>query len=359
MRRSTLNLSDSQQRLSGVTVVEVLVVIALIGLLIAILLPAIQQSRERARLVQCRNNLHQMSVATMHHESVHRQLPVTSTVAMARHGNGIRLIASVSVHARLLPLLEQQTLYEQIDFNHRAFDSPGHPPQSFRDEGLGHAQFVVPTNTAAMNTSVPVFLCPSDSARAGANNYRTCMGAGPGIYAWKEAATCRDPGNAAGVFRHAVGVRLSEIRDGLANTAMFSEQLIGDVAPNTYTPSRDAFYFQGEICTRAQARQRCTSHAVQDAQHDSFRGTTWLFGGWRQTWYNHVYVPNSAIPDCSAGDSINTGGGNGSYSARSYHPGGVNVAFADGSARLVGENINPDVWSAFATRAGGETTGEF
>lgn len=359
MRRSIQNRHEVTERSSGVTVVEVLVSVALIGLLVAILLPAIQQSRERSRLVKCQNNLHQLAVAAMHHESVHRRLPVTSTVAIARNGDRTRLIASVSAHARLLPLLGQQALYEQIDFNHRAFDSPGHPPQSFRDEGFGQVQFVEPANTVAMTTSVPVFLCPSDSARVGANNYRTCMGSGPGFYPWKEGATCRDPGNAAGVFRHAAGVRLGAIRDGLANTAMFSEQLIGDGDPVTYTPSKDAFYYQGDICTRAQARRRCAAYAVRNAQHDSFRGTTWLFGGWRQTWYNHVYTPNSAIPDCSAGDSTMTGGGNGSYAARSYHHGGVNVAFCDGSVRLVDENINPEVWSALATRAGSETVGEF
>jgi prepilin-type processing-associated H-X9-DG protein len=259
---------------------------------------------------------------------------------------------------RLLPYLEGDTVYETVEWSHGGRDNPGSLPDSFLAIGNGVIVFSRPVNETPLTTTIPVFLCPSDIQRPAGNNYRACMGYGPGIFGPNSGAICQYPGNASGAFVNGRPVRPAEFRDGLSNTVLFSEQLIGDGDPQRYTPWTDAFYFEGNLCTADDARQRCAQFATVNAQHDSFRGTTWLLGGWRHTWYNHVLTPNSHVPDCSAGGEGMGGGGNGAYAARSYHEGGVNVVMADGSSRFVSENVNPAIWQALATRSGKESIGD-
>jgi prepilin-type processing-associated H-X9-DG protein len=78
-----------------------------------------------------------------------------------------------------------------------------------------------------------------------------------------------------------------------------------------------------------------------------------VLGGLLNTWYLHVLPPNSPVPDCAFGDGF-TDGGLGIVSARSFHPGGVHVAMADGSVRWIGNAIDQIVWQAAGTRNAGE-----
>ncbi|OYV78005.1 MAG: hypothetical protein B7Z73_19840, partial [Planctomycetia bacterium 21-64-5] len=174
---------------------------------------------------------------------------------------------------------------------------------------------------------------------------------GPGIVAPAETATCTDPGNGTGAFVHGRSVRPAEFLDGLSNTAMFSERVMG--GRGAYRPYSDYLVSLPDICTTSDAIGTCSSLAT-GGLYDAYAGATWLFGGWRQTWYNHLFTPNSPVPDCNA-NPIASGGGRGAYTARSYHPGGVNSAMADGSARFVSQDIDLSVWRALATRGGGAT----
>jgi prepilin-type N-terminal cleavage/methylation domain-containing protein len=129
MRRNT---SYSLSR-SGFTLVELLVVIAIIGILVGLLLPAVQAAREAARRMQCSNNLKQIGFAILNYESTFKRFPPGNLVGAAFTG--------LSVHARLLPFLEQANLYNMVDLN-AAYDSP--------------------TNNSARMQTVATFQCPSD-----------------------------------------------------------------------------------------------------------------------------------------------------------------------------------------------------
>jgi prepilin-type N-terminal cleavage/methylation domain-containing protein len=103
---------------SGFTLVELLVVIAIIGLLVALLLPAIQASREAARKSSCRNNLHQIGVAMHNYESAFRRFPPGYKYAASAQGN----VLGHSWTARILPFMELQSLYDVLDFKKPVYD---------------------------------------------------------------------------------------------------------------------------------------------------------------------------------------------------------------------------------------------
>ena len=147
------------------TLVELLVVIAIIGILIGMLLPAVQQVREAARRIQCGNSMRQLALAAHNFESAHMHLPA---------GRGAPLPSVFSVHARLLPLMEQSALESEIDFLQA--------PTTF---STGAQVWDGSANLAAATQIVPLLLCPSDSIQGrvpgsefAATNYAFSAGSG-------------------------------------------------------------------------------------------------------------------------------------------------------------------------------------
>jgi len=150
----------------GFTLIELLVVIAIIGILVALLLPAIQAAREAARRMQCTNNIKQIVTAMHSYHDTHGCLPYNNKAYSPRNGPGNSWMAAI------LPYLEQQALYDRIDFFHST----------------------APVNFEIEKTVVPTFLCPSDSNEGGlmptlcnlefhnagyvvaVTNYKACMG---------------------------------------------------------------------------------------------------------------------------------------------------------------------------------------
>jgi type II secretory pathway pseudopilin PulG len=133
------------------------VVIAIIGVLVALLLPAIQAARESARRTQCTNNLKQLGVALHNHCAAKQAFP---------HGRGRPFPLVFSVHAYLLPYVEQSNLHDLIDYKH--------PPLSF-------GSYDGSANDKAATTRVEMFLCPSDLGSIsdqthGPNNYVANVG---------------------------------------------------------------------------------------------------------------------------------------------------------------------------------------
>ncbi len=343
------NLSSIPDSRRGVSLPEVLVVIAIIGLLVGLLGPAIQQTRERGRVLSCRDRMRQLVIACHSHESFHQSFPATSTYWLEPTNAGAVLRLPISAHRHLMAHLDVN-VFREIDFTDATAPLVvSTPPTSLSAK-----------NNALLRRTVSLFLCPSETPQAGATNYRCNMGASVEILVPSPGASS-EPLAASGAFVNGRSVHLSEIRDGLSQTALWSERVLGDGNPSQYSPFRDRYSPTQPVATTQEAISICRDFAVAvPASHDSYMGWDWLLGGRIHTWYFHVAVPNSTTPDCSHGSgTFSTDGGPGLYSARSLHTGGVNVAFADGSARLVSSTIDLNVWQALGTRNGSEHFGGF
>jgi prepilin-type processing-associated H-X9-DG protein len=176
-------------------------------------------------------------------------------------------------------------------------------------------------------------------------NYAACAGSGMG------GGT---PANTDGVFFVNSKLRLGQVTDGTSKTSMFSEGLLGVPSPG---PTHDVHY-EYKFVIKAPLTDTLCAGATQWNVTDP-RGFAWVDGEYRCGLYNHYYPPNYSLPDCIG--VVSSGGApNIAYTpfgwrtARSNHPGGVNMAFVDGSVRFVTDDVDSTVWVAAATRAGNE-----
>lgn len=310
---------------------ELLVVIAVIGILVALLLPAVQMAREASRRASCGNNLHQLVLALHNFESTYKRFPA---------GRGAPLPAVFSAHAHLLPFMEQSNLRQQIDYNSA--------PTTFSI--AGGVTYSGANNCSAATTVVGALVCPSDPA----------AGHVPGLdYAGTSYAACSGSGlidygslrNADGVFYSATTTRFADITDGTANTVAFSERLIG---PGTAVSSGERTKLW--MLQLPGAADTTPSACASEASGTWFgeRGGKWILGNYGNTLYNHYYRPNeSAACDC-----MNEQQQKGLLAARSQHPGGVLTAWCDGHVEFSPAAIDLNLWRAVSTRAGSETMSE-
>ena len=180
---------------SGFTLVEVLVVIAIIGVLIALLLPAVQAARESARRTQCSNHLKQIGLALLNYESAHRVFPP----AFGRNP-GHNLLAF------LLPQVEQQPVYARYHFESDWQSAP---------------------NKEARETDIAVFVCPSaPSGRRYVSDYAACTLIDAGLrQAMVDAGVITRRSNWAGFFSDEAwrSTPAAAVRDGLSNTLVLFE----------------------------------------------------------------------------------------------------------------------------------------
>ena len=325
---------------AGFTLIELLVVIAVIAVLVSLLLPAVQQAREAARKTQCRGNLKQIGLALHNYESVVGRFPPSVTVDTGSVASG----GPWSVHARLLPFVEQADLHRLIDFSR---------PYSGNADDL-----------TVRTSRVPVYLCPDeerDEARTDETgrpvHYPTNYGFNGGPWFVYDNATGR---SGDGAFTPNRALPAAAFRDGMSHTVAFAEIR----AFTSYV--RDG----GDAPAVAPADPQ----ALRDRTAGIFRTggghTGWVDGRVHQTGFTAAFRPNADIP--VGGDGGYTGSGDftncregedcdgpthAAVTARSYHPQGVHALLMDGSVRFVDESIDLSAWRAACTRRGGELQG--
>lgn len=328
--------ADRRRGRAAFTLIEIVVVLAVIVLLVALLLPAVMGARESARRVRCLNNLKQIGVALGNHATQHGRFPsgIDPDRPDGRPGRHSSMVLSPQV--RLLPFLEQTTLFNSLNLE---------VPQRVTD---------IPSNATAISTVVEVFLCPSDPVRTGpGNSYRACVGTKP------HEMDSEDPPGGGGAFPGLHETTPAEFTDGLSQTAGFSERLRGRDR-DRFDPRRD-IWFSG-IGAVAPPRDgdemiaACERLRPPPADFWSRSGSQWCVGRYADTLYNHVAPPNWAHSDCNVNTPFGRPGdmSGGAITARSWHPSGIHVLLMDGSTRFAREGIDLAIWRALATRAGSE-----
>jgi prepilin-type N-terminal cleavage/methylation domain-containing protein len=309
---------------SGFTLIELLVVMAIIGVLVALLAPAVQAAREAARRSQCANNLKQMGLALHNYHESHACLP--PGVVAARSGPGTSaadFTPGWSFFAMILPQLEENNLYNSVNFDLPIADSSNH---TARRTHIG--TFLCPTDTgprviqltdsgnppAEANTPVPI-------TDASVCSYVGCLG----------DTAYEDPAF-TGVFHRNYSVRMADIIDGTSNTIGIGERMsrfsenswVGPVpgqetvysptAPD-YNPALPSFRFRPAI-SAVLAHIRVTSRTPTDRANS----------------------PGSFF---------------------SFHPGGAHFLLMDGSCRIIGGEMSISVYRALGTRNGSESMDDF
>jgi prepilin-type N-terminal cleavage/methylation domain-containing protein/prepilin-type processing-associated H-X9-DG protein len=335
------------------TLIELLVVIGIIAVLIGLLLPAVQKVREAASRMACANNLHQIGLALHNYESAQHNLPPVfpATPRPPYVGRVPAYFYSWSVLAQLNPYLEQTAIYNRMNLDEPMYTLP--------------SLTVLPDNQFAVQQTVKIFLCPSDTMQPvaggygvpvfGPVNYCACTGSGTTA----GGPPYGSPWDADGIFRAGVNGTFLEITDGLSNTAAFSESLLGDGPTMVAGASPGKPNRVYASVTPPVSPSGCNGANQWNVELP--RGFSWASGELRCSSYNHFYTPNSPNYDCVANLSLpgpQQYTAVGFKAARSNHPGGVNLLLADGAVRFVSNGIQPATWTALATRAGGEVIGD-
>ncbi len=319
-------MTISRQR-RAFTLVELLVVIAIIGVLVGLLLPAVQSAREAARRMQCSNNLKQQGLAAHNYMDTHKSLPT-----------GEYLCCWGTWMLQLLPFMEQGNLFNNYQYNGMMVDLP-----------VGTRYGSAP-NLPVTRTQLSAFSCPSDTNTATSTvisgvtfhnyvanhgnttlNRRTPHGVTstgtPNIYG-------NAPFRFVGPNDKPQNIKLAEMSDGTSGTLLFSETVQG---------------VGGDL-----------------------RGFAWWNGG---AHFSTYLAPNSKAPDVLENIAYCKGNPNPPYTgynprnppceqpttafpstiaARSRHIGGVQAAMCDGSVHFISNSINLDTWRALSTASGGE-----
>ena len=345
-------------RRRGFTLIELLVVIAIIGVLIGLLLPAVQKVREAANRMSCSNNLKQIGLALHHYEGTYYQLPPASQIPWWKivqdKDDFMDFTKPFGPNwaVLLLPFLEQSTLYAQAD------------PSSY--PGVAVVQGTVPTNAvqtwrSIVATDVKFFRCPSDANNS--QHYNDPI-VSPGNWArgnygatagWEDydhvanggTKTTTQAGPIKGFVSSAMmsanyGARFAEVLDGLSNTIMVGELRAGK-SPLDPRGVWALGYPSSSIVNAGRAPYNPTpNNTLGDSGKDGDEIQTC------SKFWNSTIGSLDGLGCIKKGDLMTSG------MSRSLHPGGVNACLGDGSVRFITSNINELSWCLLLSKADGQ-----
>jgi prepilin-type N-terminal cleavage/methylation domain-containing protein len=331
---------------SGFTLVELLVVIAIVAVLLALLLPAVQQVREAARRTQCRSNLKQIGLALQNYADVNKFFPPSACLSP---------LGTWSIHGRLLPFVDQVSAYAQI-----RMDLDWSDP-------LNQA-------TGISQLQVPLYYCPSDPNGQTLNDDGPDEGlVRPVNYGFNFGTWfVFDPVTGVGgdgCFYPNSSIGTGNIADGLSNTLAaadvksFQPHFRNSANPGL-TPPVDA-----DVLSHYAG---AAFFELGPNLNDNGGHSEWCDGAVHETGFTTVFTPNTNVPylhsdgrtydiDYNSRDegTSRTQPTYAAVTARSYHADLVHVLLMDGSVRTVSSNISLQIWRALGTRSRGEVTGEY
>lgn len=296
------------------TLVELLAVISIVGLLIAITLPAVQMVREAARKTACGNNVRQLSLGLMNFESSQGQLPMglRSLEPIGRTNSSAHDFYGMSWITRILPHLEQNALWRRAKSDYELVPVPF---------GIH----------LGMQSLLPVVGCPSDpmsgKVQSTHQGYRVTCTNYLGVNGTNFQK--RD-----GVFTYDMPIRFSMISDGLSNTLMIGER----------PPSKDFWYGWWYATGSGSESTGDVTLGVAELNPTQASGIS------------------SYLDDCPPGPYRYVAGRNEQCDTLhfwSHHPSGSNFALADGSVHFISYTTDSSVIEALASRAGQEVVGEY
>ena len=352
----------------GFTLVELLVVIAVIGVLLGLLLPAVQSAREAGRRMSCSSHLKQLGLALHNYHSSHSVFPMAGTRDK-----------DFSVQARLLPYVEEGNLHDLLDFDEQAFS------------GGWSGKVPNPIFSGAFATPIPLFLCASDSAPSqttlvvsgnsytyGGLNYMMSFGSGVGINYDFHIRT-------DGIFYQHSKDSFKDMIDGASKTVVISET-VRSIGPD-YSLSAGqlpSFPYTATVNGSSGVGSRSNPGVTSGGAWSDYtnsdgmianpnlskvvptlvnwrgggspalrgRGISWAFTGAINSMTNGYLPPNSRIPDVVMHWT-------GYFATRSFHPGVANVVMGDGSVRALSDSMDTNTHQALHSKNGRELVGKY
>jgi prepilin-type N-terminal cleavage/methylation domain-containing protein/prepilin-type processing-associated H-X9-DG protein len=322
----------------GFTLVELLVVIAIIGVMVGLLLPAVQAAREAARRMQCGNNMKQLGLGLHNYHAAYDTFPAgwDGTGPNGRNGNQVLI--------GILPFIEQQALWEQIS-NPYGLQLDGVTPQTPPFPAMGNNPETDSPNYRPWATQVSTYRCPSDPIQlggAGQTNYGNCYGdAIRSIGRERSGPGTNGDSHQRGVFARWTRFKFRDILDGTANTVAMAEIGVANEARGIQGYSFPANDSSGDFRHPVHRPIACMNEARDSANPSLYaagaliaRGRRWAFGHVIYAGVTTVLPPNA--PSCHrAGDALDMAG-----SAGSYHQGGAHALMADGAVRFITDSID-------------------
>jgi prepilin-type N-terminal cleavage/methylation domain-containing protein/prepilin-type processing-associated H-X9-DG protein len=318
----------------GFTLIELLVVIAIIGVLLGLLLPAVQKVREAANRIQCQNNLHQIGLALHNYEGDYGRFP-PGYLSLA----GVGMMDPQSGDwgpgwgwlAILLPYVEQNNLYKSLNLSLPCWD---------------------PANAAPVTTPVKVYICPSannpaDTVDVVDINHNTLAVFARANYVhnvgwndlWSAPATVDYNQVANGVMYRNSKIRIAAVTDGLSNTVFVGER----------TPYLSDATWPGVVPnSRHFAYNQFASLGTGGAGINYDDGGSYVGAHSGPSIYEVpqvIHPPNSPLGHTDEMYSL--------------HPGGANILLGDGSVRFISESVELWTWAALSSRNGGEVIGDY